>query len=82
MAAPWYRWPKGLRASILHRDGGTCQIRGPRCTTKATCIDHITPANHTNRALWFWAGNLRAACKPCNEWAKHNRAHASQSRAW
>lgn len=56
-------WRK-IRRVVLARDGGLCQIRGPKCEVKATHVDHIEP--------WLSGGavfddrNLRAACKTCN----------------
>jgi 5-methylcytosine-specific restriction endonuclease McrA len=59
-----YRLPgnwKRLRASILDRDGGVCQIRLPGCTGLATEVDHIRPGDDHSES------NLRAACQSCNQ---------------
>lgn len=57
------RW-KTLRIRILRRDGGICQIRGPRCLGSANTADHIIAWR--NGGSWFDPANLRAACQPCN----------------
>jgi 5-methylcytosine-specific restriction endonuclease McrA len=64
MAKPYYRWPAGLRQSILQRDDHTCRVRLPGCTHHAEVIDHIIPA--LSGGAWFEPSNLRAACKSCN----------------
>jgi 5-methylcytosine-specific restriction protein A len=56
---PWRR----LQAQILQRDHYLCQMRGPRCTTHATTVDHILPKS---RGGTDHPNNLRAACAPCN----------------
>ena len=53
-----------IRQAALERDGFICQIRGPRCTVKATEGDHIVPLRHGG--AWFDLDNVRASCKPCN----------------
>jgi 5-methylcytosine-specific restriction endonuclease McrA len=58
------RWQK-LRRYILERDGGLCQIRGPRCTGYATTVDHRYPSS-THPELFWAEENLRASCKKCN----------------
>lgn len=61
---PWYRWPwPKFRKLVLERDGYRCQIGGPKCTGKATTVDHIVPPP---TGPWFDPTNLRAACHPCN----------------
>ena len=57
---PWAR----IRKSILERDQYTCQIRGPKCTTTATQVDHIIPI--TKGGAWYDPTNLRASCAKCN----------------
>ena len=64
-------WPyndpvwRRLRPGVFERDGGMCQLRGPRCTLDATEVDHIVP--------WMAGGavfdpdNLRASCGNCNK---------------
>ena len=53
-----------LRLMVLERDGHLCQLRGPRCTMKATEVDHIVPL--ADGGDWYEPVNLRASCKPCN----------------
>ena len=44
MTKPQYSGPwRRIRAQVLERDDGLCQIRGPRCTGVATAVDHIIP---------------------------------------
>lgn len=50
------------RARILLRDGGVCQIRGPRCTGRATCVHHIL-----GRGVSEAEADLQAACRRCND---------------
>jgi 5-methylcytosine-specific restriction endonuclease McrA len=60
-------WPV-LRASILARDGWTCQL----CGGRATDVDHIVPrsAGGTDDPA-----NLRSLCGPC-----HHRATGQLNR--
>ena len=83
------RW-KQVRLKVLARDNHTCQIRGPRCTSRATQADHVIPIEEGGPP--FDEANLRAACRPCNAGrgqarlaaaAKLNRQTASTpSREW
>ena len=78
------RWPS-LRKRILARDGHICRIRGPRCTGKATSVDHITPV--VLGGSWFDPANLRAACQRCNSSrftpvAVDTRPASTPSREW
>lgn len=57
---PWRR----IRAQVLARDPW-CTIRGPRCTGKATTVDHIIPLS-IRPDLAHDPSNLRGACVPCN----------------
>ena len=41
LGRPWRR----TRARIMERDGGRCQIAGPRCQRTATEVDHIRPVS-------------------------------------
>jgi hypothetical protein len=62
---PAYRGPwQTIRKQILTRDNHTCQIRGRRCTTTATHVDHIIPI--TAGGPWWDPDNLRASCPNCN----------------
>ena len=54
-----------LRALVMTRDGGVCQVRGPRCTVRATTAHHIRPSSQYPQ-LFFDPTNLQAACTPCN----------------
>ena len=57
--AAWRR----TRQTVLERDGHECQIMGPRCSGRATQVDHIIPkCDGGDENL----DNLRAACQPCN----------------
>lgn len=61
-------WP-ALRRAILERDDHLCQLRGPRCTTTATEVDHIgSNLNHD-------PDNLRAACRPCHAQRSATQGH-------
>lgn len=53
-----------LRLAVLDRDRWLCQIRGPRCTQRATEVDHIV-ARADGGDVWDTT-NLRAACRACN----------------
>jgi 5-methylcytosine-specific restriction endonuclease McrA len=53
---------------VLARDRYTCQIKGPRCKTYATEVDHVIPRAEGGSV--FDMANLRAACGPCN-WGNH-----------
>jgi hypothetical protein len=67
MAKPQYSGPwQKIRKTILERDSHLCQIRGPKCTTTATAVDHIIPVSAGGP--WYDPNNLRAACTPCNNW--------------
>jgi 5-methylcytosine-specific restriction endonuclease McrA len=55
-------WRK-VRPVILSRDAYRCQIRGPKCTGRATQVDHIVPKS---RGGSDDPSNLQAACQPCN----------------
>jgi len=54
-----------LRPQIMERDGYMCQIRGPKCTTLATEVDHIIPWRAGG--AMYDPDNLRAACSNCNK---------------
>lgn len=58
-----HHWQQ-MRAAVLQRDAGLCQIRGPQCVTVATHVDHIVPLSEGGRRLD--PANLRAACSVCN----------------
>jgi 5-methylcytosine-specific restriction endonuclease McrA len=54
-----------LRRAIILRDGGLCQVRGPRCTRIATSAHHKRPSSQHPELFWD-PTNLEAACTPCN----------------
>lgn len=56
------RW-RTIRQAILIRDGYQCRIRGPHCTGRATCVDHIRRREDGGDDQ---AHNLRASCNKCN----------------
>lgn len=55
---------RAWRKAVLARARGACQIRGPRCTGRATEADHITPVARggAEHAL----DNGQAACTTCH----------------
>lgn len=61
------RW-RTFRASILRRDGYTCQIQGKGCTTTAPLqgghVDHVIPLHMGGQK--YDPLNARAACAHCN----------------
>lgn len=63
------------RAYVLHRDNHTCQIRGPRCTTQATEVDHIKPVSlgGTDFAI-----NCQATCHTCHAWKTAQEANTAR----
>lgn len=58
-----YEWQQ-LRLAVLLRDGYQCQIKGEKCTGRATTVDHVEPIAEGGAP--YDPSNLRAACKPCN----------------
>ncbi|WP_239655210.1 HNH endonuclease [Mycobacterium riyadhense] len=69
---------KQQRAKALHRDNGTCQIRGPRCTIVATQVDHrISVENGGTDDL----SNLDSACAQCHN-DKTQREAAQARNRW
>jgi 5-methylcytosine-specific restriction protein A len=75
---------KRVRAVVLERDGGRCQIRGESCTGTATQVDHIVEVSRGGE--WYALDNLRAACEPCNKGRNKalmaERAKVRPSREW
>jgi 5-methylcytosine-specific restriction endonuclease McrA len=53
-----------LSKAIIARDHGLCQIKGERCTTIATCCDHIVEPDAGGAR--FAPSNLQASCTSCN----------------
>ena len=82
-------WPT-IRLQVLERDEHTCRIQGPRCTTRATHVDHIIPWSEGGAP--YDPDNLRAACTACNTGRQQARLAAmaklnqqtnpEPSRAW
>ena len=58
---------------VLERDGGVCQIDGPRCTEAATEVDHVIA--RADGGPLFDPRNLRAACKACNGYQSAKRTN-------
>jgi 5-methylcytosine-specific restriction endonuclease McrA len=51
------------RREVLEAAGWMCQIRGPRCTGRATTVDHIVAlTDGGTHDRW----NLRGSCWRCN----------------
>ncbi len=70
---------KARRRRILARDGYQCQIRGPRCTGKATVLDHILAVGLGGDA--DSDDNTQAACANCNQQkAAHEGVQARATR--
>lgn len=65
------------RRAVLDRDAHTCQIRGPRCTGRATEADHVIPVAEGGPE--FDPANGQAACPDCHK-AK-TAAEAARGRA-
>ncbi|ALA67567.1 HNH endonuclease [Corynebacterium lactis] len=68
--------PARIRAVVLNRDGGQCQVRGPRCEVVAVEVDHIVPV--------FEGGtddlcNLQAVCGQCHR--RKTRQESTRARA-
>lgn len=58
------RW-RQVRLVALERDDWVCQIQGSKCSTRATCVDHVIPCRVAPERAYD-LGNLRAACQWCN----------------
>lgn len=70
---------QAVRAAILERDHGRCQIAAHKCTVAATDVDHIVPL--ADGGAPYDPANLRAACKWCNSWAAAQRTNAMRRQA-
>jgi 5-methylcytosine-specific restriction endonuclease McrA len=70
-------WRK-LRRYIIDRDLGLCQVRGPRCSKFATCVDHAI-SRADGGPMWD-ERNLRASCRTCNSSAAAARTNAMRYR--
>jgi hypothetical protein len=64
----WTQGYRRVRRMVLARDNYTCQIRGPKCRTYATEVDHVIPRAEGGSV--YDMANLRASCGPCN-WGRH-----------
>lgn len=69
------RW----RRAVLARDKGICQIRGPKCTRRATEADHIT--NIAEGGAEYDIANGQSACEPCHKAKTQREAHRGRERA-
>ena len=69
-------WLK-VRAFVLRRDGHWCQIRLPGCRGEANSVDHVVELEDGGAP--YDAGNLQAACRPCNS-AKGNYRRQARGR--
>jgi 5-methylcytosine-specific restriction enzyme A len=69
-----------VRVAVLDRDGGVCQIRGPRCLLDASDVDHVVPWR--SGGSWFDLENLRAACERCNRGRTRRPVERRPSRVW
>lgn len=58
--AQWRR----VRAVVLARDGGACQLRLPGCAGVAAQVDKVRPVAQGGDP--FDLGNLQAVCAPCH----------------
>lgn len=58
------------RARVLARDGYTCQVRLPGCTTRATHAHHLDGKAHGDNPA-----RIVAACEHCNLTTEIGRAH-------
>jgi 5-methylcytosine-specific restriction enzyme A len=89
LTSPAYnaRQYKRNRLLALERAAYCCEVRGPRCSGRATTADHVRAlAEGGTNTL----DNLRAACGPCNSGLGADLANARRrgrslgrsSRAW
>lgn len=69
-------WKK-LRAAVLKRDRHQCQIRGSRCTTIATQVDHVVEVADGGTDDM---SNLQSCCTPCHLTKTGKDARARQLR--
>ena len=66
-----YQWQQ-IRARVLKRDAGLCQIRGKGCTYVAREVDHITNKAKARDLGWTDAriddeSNLQSCCPTCHK---------------
>ncbi|WP_363319497.1 HNH endonuclease [Leifsonia williamsii] len=67
------------RAAVLQRCGGRCEIRGPKCTGKATEADHITPVAEGGT---YTLSNGQGACTTCHAAKTKQEAARGRTRAF
>ncbi|GAA3223195.1 hypothetical protein GCM10010468_49520 [Actinocorallia longicatena] len=65
-------WP-AIRRAVLARDQHACQIRGPRCTGKATDVDHMGAADDHRPEV------LQSACGTCHASKTGREAQAARA---
>jgi 5-methylcytosine-specific restriction endonuclease McrA len=70
---------KRVRLRILKRDNYLCQVRGPRCTGRATQVDHIV--NVADGGAKLDPANLQSICPSCNA-IKASREAAKARNRW
>jgi 5-methylcytosine-specific restriction endonuclease McrA len=80
MPRPEYAGPEwqAVRRLVLARDGYVCQVRRPKCTFKATQVDHVVSV--TNGGPRLDPSNLVATCRSCNI-SKRNSEVAARARS-
>jgi 5-methylcytosine-specific restriction protein A len=78
---PHYDSPqwRAVRLQVLVRDEYKCQLKGSRCTGKATMVDHWIPRSRGGTDAMT---NLRASCKPCNTQKKDRLPLPHTTVAW
>lgn len=62
---------RGLRRSVVERDGSSCYLCGAECVVgvrlsdpRLLTVDHVLPVARGGRSV---AGNLRVCCWGCNQ---------------
>jgi 5-methylcytosine-specific restriction protein A len=66
------RWRKAKTTYLSRPENRACRIRGPRCTTLATMVDHRVAwqsgrtDDERQRLFWDVHGNWRPACRVCH----------------
>ncbi|WP_136032472.1 HNH endonuclease signature motif containing protein [Microbacterium sp. PF5] len=66
------------RKTVLARAKGTCEIRGPRCTHRATDADHRVPV--AEGGARYDPDNGQAACTPCHKAKTQQEAARGRAR--
>jgi 5-methylcytosine-specific restriction protein A len=57
------KW-KRLRRNVLRRDGGQCQVHGPRCADEAAEVHHVLPIARGGDE--YDEDNCVSICRPCH----------------